>query len=584
MSWIIGAVGRCSVELQKKIESFTKSKLVEYREDNFVVFAGGNDKTCLFEVNELSTERFITVGIGIKNDENKTRFMQACDWENVSSSSSAQKLDGHFVNVRWNDNEVKIFTDVLGLRDIYFTRMSKEVFVFSTRGDWLSKICDSEINLKEFGSRWLLFNQISDRSIFTNVERVSGGTSVIVSRPNTSFTVNKFTWLPKFESEHVPIEEHSRQLNRLIHFPFSSSHQITLSLSGGMDSRLILSSLLNGKNRNWYAHTFGNNNHPDSVVAQKISGDLGIKHEQINLDLPTIDTFLSEAAEYVSLTNVNNAVTGYLQLRNYKSLIGRNEVVVDGGFGEIWRREFFNRLLIKGRRELINRNIDGMIPYLQVHHANIFTEEIQKSLLAGCKEQLEDIIEILPKAELTGVENWIDLFAIKTRLSNYYSSAQIHLDGWVFSYMPFIQPNILSNLFNVTLTERKNGKMFREVIKQNNKSLVKYPLAKGQYSHPFFLNTIQSRVWNAAYKKLRFKMYDDRSQEKLIYLLSPFIQDTIASSGVKNCGYYDYPKLLHLSNTISKRSATASDLHELDWWLSFELFRQGLNNPFVKNN
>lgn len=578
MSWIIGAVGRCSVELQKKIESFTKNKFVEYREDNFIVFSGGNDKTCLFNVNELSSEKFITVGIGIKNDENKTWFMQAADWENVSNSSNAQKLDGHFVNVRWNGDEVKIFTDVLGLRDIYFTQIGKDTFVFSTRGDWLSKICDSEINFKEFGSRWLLFNQISDKSIFTNIERVSNGTSVIVSRPKTNFTVNKFTWLPKFENESVAIVEHSNQLNKLIHFPFSSSHQVTLSLSGGMDSRLILSSLLNGENRNWYAHTFGNNNHPDSKVAQKISADLGIKHEQINLDLPTIDMFLSEAAEYVSLTNVNNAVTGYLQLRNYKKLIGRNEVIVDGGFGEIWRREFFNRLLIKGRRELINRNIVGMIPYLQVHHANIFTEEIQKSFLTGCKEQLEDIIETLPRAELIGVENWIDLFAIKTRLSNYYSSAQIHLDGWVFSYMPFIQPKILNNLFNIPLAQRKNGKMFREIIKQNNKPLAKYHLAKRQFTHPFYLNTIQSRVWNVAYKKLRFKMYDDRSQEKLINLLSPFIQDTIASSGVKKCGYYDYTKLERLSNAISKSSATASDLHELDWWLSFELFRQGLNN------
>ncbi|MBI3125852.1 MAG: hypothetical protein HYZ10_15760 [Ignavibacteriales bacterium] len=486
MSWIIGAVGRCSVELQKKIESLTSNKFVEYRENNLIVFAGGNSQTCLFNVNGFSNEKFITVGIGIKNDENKTRFMQVADWENVSNSSNAQKLDGHFVNVRWNNDEIKIFTDVLGLRDIYFTQTTKDVFVFSTRGDWLSKICDSEINFKEFGSRWLLFNQISDKSIFTKIERVCGGTSVIFSRRQNNFTVNKFTWLPKFESVHVLIEEHSRQLNKLIHFPFSNSHQITLSLSGGMDSRLILSSLLNSANRNWYAHTFGDQNHPDSVVAQKISGDMGIKHEQINLDLPVIDKFLAEVTEYVSLTNVNNAVTGYLQLMNYKKLIGRNEVIVDGGFGEIWRREFFNRLLIKGRKELINRNIEGMIPYLQVHHADIFTEEIQKSFLASCKEQLEDIIEALPKAELIGVENWIDLFAIKTRLSNYYSSAQIHLDGWVFSYMPFIQPIILNNLFCVPLSQRKNGKMFREIIKQNNNSLVKYPLAKGRFTHPFF--------------------------------------------------------------------------------------------------
>ena len=577
MSWIIGYIGNCSDSSIKKIETFAENKLVEYRENNFVVFAGGNAKTCLHLINNLANEKFISVGIGIKVDDNKTSFMKANDWKIISNSSIARKLGGHFINVRWNKNEIKIYTDALGLRDIYYIKVAKDQIIFSTRGDWLSRIIQAEINFKEFGSRWLLFNQLSAKSIFNNIVRINSGTSILINRLDFSLSIDKFNWLPNHDKNVISIVDYSRQLDELITFPFTTNQKVSLSLSGGMDSRLILSYLLNNGDKNWYSHTFGDYYHPDSIVAQRITSNWGIEHEKINMELPTADVFLSELTEYVSLTNVNNAVSGYLQLRNYKNLIDRNEVIVDGGFGEIWRREFFNRLLIRGRKELVDRNIEGMIPYLRVHHANIFAEEIQKAFLTGCKEQLEDIISVLPKAESIGVENWIDLFSIKTRLLNYYSSAQIHLDSWVFSYMPFIQPSILKKLFSIPLAQRKNGKMFREIIKQNFKPLVKYPLAKGQFTHPFFLSTIQARIWNTAYTKLKLKMYNDRGTANLLNALLPYIQDTITSSSVKECSYYDYSKLLRLSNNLTKGTATDFDLYELDWWLAFELFRQGIN-------
>ncbi|MFA7418212.1 MAG: hypothetical protein WCZ90_00900 [Melioribacteraceae bacterium] len=580
MSWIIGAVGRCSVELLKKIEILSASKLTKYRDLNFYIAAGGNKKTCLFKTDNTSTGGFVTVGVGIKVFGKKD-FMSVSDWTNDSIDIGYRNFDGHFVCVKWNQNEVKMFTDVLGLRDIYLAKLSNDCIVFSTRGDWLSKICQTGVNLKEFGSRWLLVNQLSPNSIFNNIERVSSGTNVSISRKSYDVTIQKYDWLPLIETGADYTEEVSNYFSELITFPNEDNQKISLSLSGGMDSRVILSYLLKTGNKNWYTHTFGSYNHPDSLIAQSISDDIGVEHEKINSELSQIDLYISELKEYVIQTNVNNAVSGYLQLRNYKNLIGRNEVIIDGGFGEIWRREFLNRLLVRGKNELINRNIQGIVPYLQIHRANIFTKEINREFLAGCLEQLEALINGLPKYKTIGLDNWIDLLAIKTRLSNYYSSAQIHLDDWVFSYMPFIQPSVLRNLFNVPLAQRKNGKFFRQIIRRNYNALGKYPLAKGNTTHPFTLNTLQARLWILANRKLRSKKFEDQTQMNLINSLSTFIQDTISSSIVKDCGLYDYPKLLRLSAAISNGTAGNIDIHELDWWLAFELFRQGITDPVM---
>ena len=575
MSWLIGIAGNYSDELKNQIDHLSENHLVKYEESNFVIIAGGIKKTCIFQIDSDEKDSFVAVGVGISNNEDSIQFINNELWERINNVEEARKLEGHFVNVRWDKNKIKIFTDILGLRDLYYAANTAGYIIFSTRGDWIAKILRAGINFKEFGSRWLLFNQISPNSIFKGIERVSSGRSITIDRHTMKISVEKFEWLPDLENKLLTITDYSSKLEKLINIPFASDQRVSLSLSGGMDSRLILSYLVK-KRKNWYTHTFGDYYHPDSLVAQRIAKNLGIEHERIDLDIPAPEIFLKEVKDYLVQTNVNNAVSGYLQLRNYKALMNRDEVIIDGGFGEIWRREFFNRLLLRGKKELYAKNINGIIPYLQVHRADVFTEEIRNTFYEGCKEQLGNSFKTLPEISTIGIENWIDLFAIKTRLLNYYSSAQIHLDGWVFGFMPFIQTSLLKNLFSIPLSKRKNGNLFRRIIKQNYRALSTYPLAKGQFTHPFFLNTIQSRIWNMAYKKLRLKMYNDNTTEHLLNSLSPYLQDTITSNDVKQCGCYDYSKLLRLSNILVKGSANSHDLYELDWWFAFEIFRQGI--------
>ncbi|KAF0151760.1 MAG: hypothetical protein FD143_1624 [Ignavibacteria bacterium] len=575
MSWLMGVAGNFPDGLKKQINNVSENILVKQEENNLIIIAGGIRQTCKFNIETNEKDSFISVGVGIEHSENDVKFMNEERWQVIDNVEKARKLEGHFVKVRWNKDEIKVYTDILGLRDIFYATPQKDYIIFSTRGDWLAKYLQAEINFKEFGSRWLLFNQLSSNSILNGVERLSGGSSIRVNRNDMKVTINKYDWLPNLESDSLSSTEYSTKLEKLINIPFIQNQRVSLSFSGGMDSRLILSYLA-GRRNNWYTHTFGDYNHPDSVVANSIAKSLSIEHEQINLDMPTQEVFLTEFKDYLLLTNVNNAVSGYLQLRNYKKLICREEVIIDGGFGEIWRREFFNRLLLRGRKELLEKNIGGIIPYLIVHRADVFTGEIKNIFNTGCKEQLENIFINLPDANTIGMENWIDLFAIKTRLLNYYSSAQVHLDNWVFGYMPFIQKSLLENLFVLSVAERKNGKLFRYIIKRNNKMLSKFPLAKGQFTHPFFLNTIQSHIWNIAYKKLRLKTYNDTTAENLLNALSTYIQDTVSTKDVKECGCYDHSKLLRLSNNFAKGTASSFDLYELDWWFAFELFRQGI--------
>jgi hypothetical protein len=572
MSWLIGVIGNSSSEIVSQIKAVIPSSLYHINEDNLKIFAGGNPQTCFSSKDNKQEDSFLFTGVGIRPIDNGYKFLDVQEIAQITDEKEINDLNGHFVLFRWNKDVIKIYTDKLGLRDIYMHKYSGGKIIFSTRTDWIAKIIRAGINYKEFGSRWLLFNQLSAKSIFDGIERITAGTKAIINRADNSIKIEKSCWLPSSDGRVFTFNDYSKRLEELILFPSSCKNKISLSFSGGMDSRVILSYLLKNNNADWYTHTFGSRETPDSGITRKISSGCGFNNEQINTIIQNGSDYLAEIQDYEAQTLVNNGVSGYLQLVNYNKLAVRNEIVIDGGFGEIWRREFFNRLLYKGRHLLISKNIKGIIPHLKIFRADVFNAEINKLMLEGCEEQLDNIFSELPAINKIGVENWIDLFGIKTRLCNYYSYEQARMDSLVKSYMPFIQPVLLSNLFRVSIDLRKNGKLFRGIISENFSRLSKYPLAKGELTHPFRLNTLQARIWSMAHKKLNLGLYYNPAPRDLIISLKPFILDTVSSKDVKENGIYDYKKLSALTDALTKNELTGNVIHQLDWWLAFEMF------------
>lgn len=573
MSWLIGIIGKHSPSLRKKVESFSYQKLYEFEKEDLFVRAGGTDKTCFYAGGESNRKRFVACGIGIQYSFNKTKFLDRKDWQEITGNE-LKSLNGHFIFTEWNNDEIKIYTDRIGLREINLYKIQNGTILFSTKADWLAKIVRTKLDYKVFGSRWLLFNQISSESVFESMLRINKGTQVTINLKTLALDISKYKGLLRTDEPNFPAQKFSKTLNELITFPLANNSRLSLGLSGGMDSRLILSYMLKNNNKNWDTHTLGDRNHPDLIIAGRITSVLGISNEQIQLPVPGAEQCLDEIKEYVSRTIINNSVSSFFQLRNYNHFNGRNEILIDGGFGEIWRREFFNRLLFVGRKALLDKKPAEIIPYLRINRANIFSEEINKLMHQGCIEQIETIFEELPDIKEIGAENWIDIFAINTRLSNYYSYEQTLTDSFIIGYTPFVQPVLLENFLAVSLKQRKNGRLFKEIIRSNYKALEKFPLAKSQTTHPYWFNTILTRLFTLGSKKMNCRIYKDTSAEKLINHLRLPLLDLINSSSVKEFGCYDYKKLLTLSNKLQRKEISDSDLYELDWWLAFELFRE----------
>jgi hypothetical protein len=145
--------------------------------------------------------------------------------------------------------------------------------------------------------------------------------------------------------------------------------------------------------------------------------------------------------------------------------------------------------------------------------------------------------------------------------------------------MPFIQIPLQKDLFAIPINKKKNAKLFRQIIKKNSSDLSKLWLAKGSITHPFSLTMIQSRLWNLANKKMKINQPRMNPRVEFLQYIGDYVYDVMSSKSVKEAGFYENRKIEKILNNF--RTNPNSGVNELDWLLSFEIFRKGTNNRLI---
>jgi hypothetical protein len=563
MSWLLGYFGNTD---QQNLTSH-EIPLYSFRDSNLILFVGGNQQTTFFRSNSLNSCWAVT-GVGLMSTMEEYKVFDENDWNNFLNSDriNLSSINGHFVAITYANNEMKFITDEWGLRDIYIVQLTNGIG-FTTRIEWLKYFIKPEIDLKEFSSRWLLQNQISRKSIIKNVTRLVCANAII---KNDYLRIEQNLWQLDFESLYKS-EAFDSAIKKILSI---KDKKISLSLSGGLDSRLLLSYLTRKNFESWNTHTFGDSEHPDSQIATKLLISLNRKNEIIDDEFPSIDKLIELFKTYSVHSIVTNPVSSILNLRFYDRLSDQKRMIIDGGFGEIWRRAFANKLLMIGRNALFKKESKIVSSYLRYNRADIFSEEALSEMEKGTFEQLEELFVEMPDAKQISPERWVELFSIQSRLTNYYAPEQTRVDQYVISFMPLVQKDVINLLFGLSEADKKNGRMFKQLIRQNSDQITKQPLVKGNIMHPFNSSSIGARL-HSRLKNMAGLSYKNKQQIAFLSSLKEFIGDLMHSSYVRNYEYYDLKKLDKIVNNFLSKGCGYNS--EIDWFLSFELFRKGIS-------
>jgi len=183
-------------------------------------------------------------------------------------------------------------------------------------------------------------------------------------------TIPSTPWLPSFGPTTA-----ASTLELLADYAESARNHrsmLSLGLSGGLDSRVLLAHYTRNPDCNIVTHTFGNAGDPDVLIAKQITATLGIQHRYLNDPLPEPLACISGISSYVAQTLVTEPCSSYLKLRYYPTLREDGRILVDGGFGEIARRQYFNRVVRFGRRAVFRRDAPPPSPHAFAQGRDLF--------------------------------------------------------------------------------------------------------------------------------------------------------------------------------------------------------------------
>lgn len=536
---------------------------------------GGYSGTGLWEIETETSPGWAVVGIGILKMNHKCCILTRDDWRRVLSVEfpDLSCLDGHFVALRWKSDKLECFTDQLGLRTLYFSKYDKGICI-STRLDWVAQTSKcSEIDFAALGSRWILFNQVSYESCVVGIDRL-GPAGHATFRDGVVIHSTMYTpWLPTFtpNSTALPIE----CLQGFVQCALNHRYKPSLGLSGGLDSRLILALLASSPGAEFTTHTIGDLQDPDVQIAKSITSALAIPHRHFDEPLPETSQCIKGIRSYVAQTILVEPSTSWLKLRYYPRLREEGRLMIDGGFGEIARRQYLNRVVRLGRRALLLRDVSRLLQLMRTPRADIFSIEIVGLLQNGAQQSLEKALDEMPNVETIGVENFADLLAVRTRVPNYGAPEQSRIDGEILNIMPLVQPSFLRAIFGLPVKVRSNAGLYYDLIRKECPALSRFPLAKSGFRYRFGLSS--NVAWLIVKLKSKFaKGYFDTKPDMLLAHLREYVLDISHSNEVMTNAMYNHRRLLdaitryyggelHLRNTV-------------DWWLTFELWRRSFSS------
>jgi hypothetical protein len=566
MSWIFGFSGNLSEQKKLSLSSLYPKPQLTIDEPRLFIAAGGNKFNCI----SSGEEKWILLGTSLEESDGNFRLIVKSDLEKSLAADSQVELGGHYLLIKWDNGKISFSNDKLGLRTVYFHRDKTGVY-FSTNLEWIAAIMKKvEINYSEFGSRWMTFNQLSNESFIYDVDKLPPDSSAEII--SGVVKIQKGNWFPEIDvtdSEHL-----FKVLGSLLNLELPEKLKMTFGLSGGLDSRFLLSFLLRDRKQKFNIHSFGYNDDPDLQIAKRISDNLALKCFFLQPSETGSGQFLNKASDYIAATQLIEPFTSYVKLSVLNNRYFEDKFLIDGALAEFARRQFLNRLLIKGRSALLNKNYTDVIKNLIVPKPEIFKEEFNDMMAEGAIEQLKRIYESFPDPKETGPENFVDLLVAKFRIPNYFGPEQSRIDNLFPGIMPFAQQQTITASLSIPVKQRKNSQLFYNAIRENYPPLEDFPLVKDSTIYPYGLSSLTSYAYTKM-KKTIAKSESGRSVYTFFKNHENAVREMINRDEIREYQPYDEDSVIRIINDFYSGKNKRTD--DLTWLLTFEIFRKKLN-------
>lgn len=565
MSHVIGILGKNAKIYNKAASALMHKPFFVCNSDFELIISEQNSKNIIFNKSEKRILCFS--GVPIISSENKYSVMDSRSIDEIDKIDHdfINKLNGHFCGFEYQvGKSIRLFNDLFSYKSLYYC-LKDSVLIFSDRLDYVSKISgNNELNHSNCGSLWLLQNNFSQNSPFANISKLKPAEIIEFDFKELKSSRKEFN--PNTNDQIHP-DEVLEQIIKMLRISTDSSTK-SIALSGGLDSRFLMSILLNSKT-GFSAFSLGNLSHPDNYVAKQICNDLNVEFK--NYD-PDYSFDLDDLKRFAGATFLTFPISEYLQKKSYESVFDTFDIIFDGGIAEIARRGFYNNLMLRYRSGIKPEDSINLLKNLKYYHADIFSSEVNSRLESSAISDIENQLKSLPQD--LRFEDKLDLLALRVKLPNYAGIEQSRLDEYGINITPFVQVDFLKMIFQVQIEQKKNAKMFKNAISKYAPSLKEYPLVKGNLTIPYLLPTLAGKILGKTKKKLNLS-FDDSSKHLFVSKMKEYTYDTINSAWAKSDNMMDRTKAQKIADEYYK--GITKSFWEMDWLLTYLIFKESTN-------
>lgn len=279
----------------------------------------------------------------------------------------------------------------------------------------------------------------------------------------------KIYWkfLAKSKEDKIKKENFREIFNAHIKTAMNLEKKISLPLTGGLDTRTILSACIHKKQR-LHCYTHGVKNVPDVKLARKICNHFGIKHSVYELNEEWIKNIPSKLEKNADIFNGLVPSLTFMHVKeSYEKEDNKGELFLSGLLGnEIWR-------CLLGREVISSSNIDDVSLIITKRYTSInkrlidiYKDYSGKEIMNLIKESVKN--ELLKDKNAKEPIAFSELFVFRNYCSNWASNSLKSTGKHFKIFAAFLQKDLLQYLPLLSLKEKERGFIQKYIITKNN--------------------------------------------------------------------------------------------------------------------
>lgn len=427
------------------------------------------------------------------------------DLINSGKTNQLLKLRGEYTIVYVKDHIVIIVTSYVGAMQYYYYY---DGTTFS-HGERITDIIKSvDIDWKwdweSLGDLCELENLTQNRTLHKEVKKVPPGT-ILKFDNKLSIHSNKFIDTIKTADNGDPVKAVEIFNDET---SFWASQKPYLSLSGGFDSRTILSSMLK---QSIYPTlvTLGNEDSTDIEVAKMISKKFGLEHIIVRLDLTDL---LQNGERIAQITNGSKpACHWHTHLYPLAAKVPKEESFFVGTLGEFARSYYLDKGIIglidiwgeRGQRILWKSKLKRHRTFKKTELDLLSTDLRTQINDNGVNCRAERNAGLSPGGLLSGGTRYY----LEQRVPNFYANGITMYNDTTQWRSPFHNREWLESIWNLSDNWKLGSNWHRLAIKRNFPMLLEFPEEKG-FAQGRMLSKAPPLYWLSIMQRMKYKTYD----------------------------------------------------------------------------